>query len=346
VIGYYVHHHGRGHLERARSIAEHLREPVTGLSSLPCPPDWSGEWVELDYDIPWAAEDREHGAHRRRPEAATGPTAEGALHWAPLGHEGLRGRMAQIAAWIERADPSAVVCDVSVEVATFARLMGVAVVTVALPGVRDDASHVLGYRLSSAILAPWPAWLSQIEWPARWREKTHPVGAFSRFDRRDRLSRAGDGAAPLVTVVRGAGGDAITEDQLVAAQAATTGWRWRVLGPGRWVEDPWPLLCEAEVVVTHAGQNCISEIAAARRPAIVIPQSRPHEEQLIGARVLDREHLAIVSYRWPEADAWPRLLEAARALGGEQWARWSSGDGARRAAEVIEAVAARVPVTA
>lgn len=34
MIGYYVHHHGRGHLARATSICAHLREPVTILTSL------------------------------------------------------------------------------------------------------------------------------------------------------------------------------------------------------------------------------------------------------------------------------------------------------------------------
>jgi hypothetical protein len=333
VIGYYVHHHGRGHLERARSIAVHLRDRVTGLSSLPCPSDWPGEWVELDSDLPGQ-------------EQALGPTAEGALHWAPLGHRGLRSRMAQVAEWVADADPSAMVCDVSVEVAAFARLMGVPVVTVALPGWRDDAPHLLGYRLSGAILAPWPAWLSHIEWPRRWREKTHPVGAFSRFDGRERASSAAEETERRVTVLMGAGGAEVAAAELAAAQAATPGWRWKVLGLGEWAEDPWPELCGAEVVVTHAGQNCVSEVAAARRPAIVIPQPRPHDEQLIGARVLDREHLAIVSYRWPAPEAWPRLLQAASALGGERWERWSSGDGARRAAGVIEAVAVPSAVSA
>lgn len=37
MIGYYVHHHGSGHLHRARSLAAVLGRPVTGLSTLPRP---------------------------------------------------------------------------------------------------------------------------------------------------------------------------------------------------------------------------------------------------------------------------------------------------------------------
>ena len=50
MIGYYVHHQGRGHLGRARALARHLDEPVTGLSSLSRPHDWRGPWRDLPED--------------------------------------------------------------------------------------------------------------------------------------------------------------------------------------------------------------------------------------------------------------------------------------------------------
>ena len=56
MIGYYVHHHGLGHLMRFRAIAAHLRTPVTGLSSLPRPPAWSGPWLHLERDDDGAAD--------------------------------------------------------------------------------------------------------------------------------------------------------------------------------------------------------------------------------------------------------------------------------------------------
>ena len=37
VIGWYIHHHGRGHLARAEAVRAHLDEPVVALSSLPEP---------------------------------------------------------------------------------------------------------------------------------------------------------------------------------------------------------------------------------------------------------------------------------------------------------------------
>ena len=48
------------------------------------------------------------------------------------------------------------VIDVSVEVATLLRLLGVPVVVVAMPGERVDAPHTLVYQLADHILAAWP----------------------------------------------------------------------------------------------------------------------------------------------------------------------------------------------
>ena len=97
-------------------------------------------------------------------------------------------------------------------------------------------------------------------------------------------------------VLSGRGGTELTLDQLAAAQAETPGWTWTVLGPPgtRWVADPWPLLCAADVVVTHAGQNAIADVATARRPAVIIPQPRPHDEQATTARALDAAGIAVV----------------------------------------------------
>jgi hypothetical protein len=328
VIGYYVHHRGRGHLQRARAITAQLDEDHTVLSSLRRPEGWEGLWIELDSDQ----------ADRKEP---CEQTARGAFHWAPLQHPGMRARMAQIADWIGTAQPAAVVCDVSVEVACFARLMGVPVITIALPGVRADAPHLLGYGLSEAIIAPWPGGLGSTKWPTDWCEKIHAVGAFSRFDQRTRATQARQSSVRTVAVLMGAGGSEVSHRDLADAAAATPSWSWRAYGPGHWIEDPWPALCDATVIVTHAGQNAISEVAAARRPAVVIPQSRPFEEQLSTARILRRERLAVVPERWPEPRAWPALLEQALSLGGERWTVWNDGQGVRRAAQVIEGVVKR-----
>ncbi|MEU6941956.1 glycosyl transferase, partial [Streptomyces rubiginosohelvolus] len=144
MIGYYVHHQGNGHLHRARSIAAHCPLPVTGLSSLPPPDDWPGPWVRLPRD-----DDGDRTAFGD-------VTAGGRLHWAPVLHAGLRGRMARIAEWIAATTPALLVSDVSVEVALLARLLGTPTAVVAMRGERTDPPHRTAYDLAELLLAPWP----------------------------------------------------------------------------------------------------------------------------------------------------------------------------------------------
>ena len=142
MIGYYVHHVGHGHLHRASAVAHALGEPVTGFSSLPAPSGWPGPWIELDRDD-GNGEDVERTARDR-------------LHWVPVGHHGLRSRMAEIASWLRHVAPSVFIVDVSVEVAVLVRLHGIPVVTVAGPGERGDAAHRLGFDVADAIIGCWP----------------------------------------------------------------------------------------------------------------------------------------------------------------------------------------------
>ena len=142
VIGYYVHHVGPGHLNRARAVALRAEGTVTGLSSLPAPADWPGPWVRLARD-----DERPRGGR---------PDRGGNLHWVPERDDGLCRRMAALSSWIETARPDVLVSDVSAEVALLARLHGVPVVSVVLPGRRGDRAHRSAYAVSSGLVAAWP----------------------------------------------------------------------------------------------------------------------------------------------------------------------------------------------
>jgi UDP-N-acetylglucosamine--N-acetylmuramyl-(pentapeptide) pyrophosphoryl-undecaprenol N-acetylglucosamine transferase len=322
VIGYYVHHQGRGHLARATEIARRLAEPVTVLSSLPRPPEiepFAG-WVELEHD--------EDG--RAGPDLDAG----GVLHYAPLGCAGHTARMEQVARWLAHWSPPLMVVDVSVEVTVLCRLLGTPVLVVAQPGVRDDEAHRLGYRLARHILAPWPRSVYQ---PGHLREfdrKCSYTGAFSRFDGRDRRPPPG---RRRVLALFGAGGSQVAADTLRAAQRHTPAWTWTVAGGpgGPWAADVWPRLQDSDVVVTHGGQNALAEVAAARRPAVIVPQPRPFDEQLSAARALGQAGLAQHCPGWPAAGQWEQLLAAALHAGGRPWSRWNDLHGAGRAADVI-----------
>ena len=323
IIGYYVHHQGSGHTHRALAISRASSVPIAGLSTAPRPARWRGEWVNLPDDAGATDVDNE--------------SAYGRLHYAPERHRGLRERMAAISAWIAETRPAALVVDVSVEVALLARLHGVPVVTVAMPGERDDAAHRLGYDIAEAILAPWPRAAGAL-WPATGADldKTFFLGAVSRFA----PVRLPGPPSNRVVVLNGTGGTGASPTQVRAAANATPEWEWVHLDRthGRWVDDPWPVLCSAAVVVSHAGQNSVAEIAAARRPAIVIPQERPFAEQAVMGRALAglRGVPALVRSDWPTPDQWPDLLTRASRLDGSGWTVWNDGRGAQRAAEALQ----------
>lgn len=332
MIGYYVHHHGRGHVTRATALLPHLPPDVevTGLSSFPRPPGWPQLWVQLDPD-----------ADADPFELPDDATAGGTFHWVPRGHPGLRSRMSTISRWIDATRPSVVVVDTSVEVATLCRLHGVPVVSLIQPGDRTDPPHTLGLGLAERLVAPWPADVADV---VRGVAPDDPrlvhVGAFSRFDGREPDASPADGRH--VVVLSGAGGSALTTRALEHARATTPGWTWTVLGgpEGTWVDDPWAALCRADVVVTHAGQNALAEVAAARRPAVVIPQERPHDEQRTSAAALGADgRLPVVVLDEFLDDGWSDVLDRAAALDGVGWAVWNDGKGARRLAELVLEVA-------
>jgi hypothetical protein len=329
VIGYYAHHQGAGHLTRLQNIAAALQEPVWGLGSAPAPAGWTSGWTELARDDdPAPAELVRDGD----------PTAHGVLHWVPRGHRGLARRAAQITQWVTEQQPRAVVVDVSVEVALLVRLCGIPTVVVALPGHRHDRAHRLAYDSADALLAPWPSGSHDLAWPPEWSEKAWFVGAISRFDHQvvpDRPVSTSHPSGGTVLVLWGAGGRTTTPTQIEAARAATPTWTWIERSPGApsTTTPLWEELQQADVVVTHAGQNAVAEVAAARRPAVVIAQPRPFDEQVATARQVEAWGIAVGRTDWPGADSWPELLRLALARGGQGWGRWSTGQGAACAAQ-------------
>jgi hypothetical protein len=325
VIGYYVHHRGRGHLHRALEVARVAREPVTVLSSLPPPTRPAGVgWVLLTRD--------DLG------ERPVDPTANLRLHWVPSGDPGLCRRMSQISTWLDIVHPRLMVVDVSVEVALLTRLHGVAVASVVLPGRREDPAHLLGFDVADALIGMWPPVATSgmlPTAPADVLRRVRAVGALSRFPVDDERAPRPRSGPRRVTVVLGAGGSDLEEADLEDARRTTRGWRWTVLGPAGWREDPAEALRAADVVVTHAGQNSLAEVAAARRPAVVIPQRRPHAEQHVTAAVLRRAPWpAVVLERVPRG-RWGEVLDAAAELDGTAWQTWCDGGAAYRFVDVL-----------
>lgn len=329
MIGLYVHHQGSGHLHRAQSVAAEMSSPVTGLSSLPRPEGWPGEWVQLPRDDQGGPPDD--------------PTAGGRLHWVPLGDRGLADRMHVISDWLVTARPRAVVVDTSVEVVLLVRLHGVPVVGVVAPGRRHDEPHRLGFEVCAALVAPWPpGWTERLlpGVPDHVRDRVQAVGAISRFP--VGAPRASVQGRRHVALLAGTGGDDFTAELVQRARQQTPHWEWTVMSRalGAWHPDPRQVVLDADVVVTHAGQNALAEVAAARRPAVVVPQPRPFDEQDTTAAALREGWPAVVAEGIPEK-GWAALLDTAHGLDGAGWEAWCDGRAAARLASVVEDVAHR-----
>lgn len=373
MIGYYIHHHGLGHRNRATQIARELDVPVTGFSSLERPADWPGEWVQLPPDLA---------------EQPVDPTANGVLHWAPLGHPGYRERMGIMAEHLRRG-LDLMVTDTSAEVTLLARLMGVPTVVMTMRGDRTDRTHCAAYDAATALIAPWSRETAEDYWPEEWTRKTTFTGAISRFDAAGGVDGVAPGAAeqgalaaeaehgPVaagteaepadgaeqvpadqatangtaasavpgagrrVLVVWGRGGTVVGDAEVDAARAATPGWSWLVRTPDNPSPDLWREIHEADVVVSHGGNNAVAELSAAEAHAVVVAQPRPHDEQAHTAAALDRAGICVGLQEWPESERWPQLLDRALALGGERWRAWRHGDGAQRAARAMEGMLRR-----
>ncbi|EHK82522.1 MULTISPECIES: glycosyltransferase [Rhodococcus] len=329
MIGYYIHHHGHGHRTRASSICADLRTPVTALSSAPL-----GTAADVFDDVVLLPRDD------LAVDTAQDTTAHDVLHWVPTHDDGLRERMHALGSWIAATRPSLLVVDVSVEVTLLARLYGIPVVVLAMPGERTDTAHTLAYRVADHLIAPW----SQDVYDPHWLRSyaTSYVGGISRFDGRPSPTRTA-GEKPRVLVMSGSGGSSITVDDLHRFSSRYPQYVWEGLGVagGPWVDDPWPVLTGADVVIGHAGQNTVADIAAAARPAVVIAEPRPFDEQRSTATALEKSGLAVGLDGWPDPDRWPELIERARGLDPVEWKRWQVDGAAARAAAILDDLAER-----
>jgi hypothetical protein len=354
-VGYYVHHAGAGHGALGSALGAVLDDELVGVGSGGRPAAWRGRWIDLPRDDD--------------PPVAGDPTRGGAWHWVPEGHPGFGARMQAFAAWVAGDRPSALVVDVSCEVAVLGGLLGVPTVAVLLAGRRDDRPHRLAWDTATALAAPLPA---VGPWAEPWREKVAPLGLVSRFDARPAPPPP---TGRRVLVLLPSGGHAVTRTAVEAAAAATPAWTWTVAGEPpsptpsapppepvirsggfppdpitgsegvRWVgrvDDPWELLAEATVVVAAAGLGSVADVAAARRPAVLLPQHRPFGEQrALAATVADGP--VVVADRWPAAAGWPALLDRAAGLDPAHWDALHDRCGAERFAALVTRVSSSRP---
>ncbi|MCU1405435.1 MAG: hypothetical protein JWQ43_1738 [Glaciihabitans sp.] len=342
LVGWYIHHHGAGHLTRFLAVRPHLDADVVVFSSMAEPSSLpaSTTWVSLPRDDEPTEQPDGTLLHPRD----ASPTMRGLLHWAPLRHPGHTNRLAQIATHIGAHTFAAFVVDVSAEVAVLVRLLGVPPILMAQPGERTDEPHRLAYTAAELVIAPWPEGAHSSRELRQLADRVTYVGGISRFE--GRATPTADRSGVLFLGGGGAVDTARISASLDDAALAVPNTPWTALGISGtdhfdgtpWTADPWPQLTAAEIVVSWAGQNSIADLAAAGARAVIIPQSRPFQEQVATGRTLSRIGLATVLTSWPAASEWPSVIERARGL-TPRWGQWEVDGAAARAAAAIEEVA-------
>jgi hypothetical protein len=257
--------------------------------------------------------------------------------------------VSRLGSWFAGDRPDLLVVDGRDELAEVTRLVGVPAVTVRRPYDPSDRSVPLPATGSEGQLAPFPTALDPSATPRRLHDRTVHTGLLSRFTGRRPNRRAGRRAlglpsdAHVVTVVSGRDGLGSTAD-IAAAAAATPEVTWVTVGRCRapaeglpenlhrlgWTDDPWPALEAADVVVAGAALSVVAEVASARRPLLVVSRAdRPGDE--VVTRRLTALGAAIPLGRWPDAAAWPAILDAAVATDPAPLARLEDGRGPARA---------------
>lgn len=359
-IGYFVHHQGRGHAERATALASAFtgdREVMLFCARddifPPLPPG-----VRLT-KIPSLFERSEEAAQewpRNLDEAVTPET----LHCAPLGWDGITRATAAITGWFADAAPALFITDVSAELGQLARIASVPHLAVLQHGNRDDSGHMASYAGSVGLLAPYAESLEQPERPRWMREKTIYAPGIGidasrlgeKGSARIRLGLAAD--ADIVVVLGGGGGTGLPSAPLTLGARAEPHSSWITLGkiqsewhetpPANlthlgWVNNPEDWISAADRIVSSCGNTTVHMIAAVGKPWIVVPEWRYFSEQLRKAEALDRAGVAATARHWPGSRVeWQRLWQAAIGIDPQEQRALVSPSAAADAARDIEAL--------
>jgi len=299
-VGYYVHHHGTGHMQRALRIIPYITYPVVLFSSAPQPdnlPD-NCTFVALP-------DDKVDGFDQ---------PAESAFMYTPFA-EPILDRYALILDAVRRHNITCMYVDVSMEVALFAKLLGLKVGHNVMQGNRQDERHDLLYRSLDFYLSDSTPELdetSQRHGPANVKF----VGGISRYKvqppcKVNVVEKVVISISPLskqfdLTKLRGTAAlyPEITWDVIGGDEVRTEN---NIVFHGR-VADPYDLYNAADIVVGAGGHNTIMEQASLGNHFFCFPEDRPYEEQTIAAAALRNNILAVVYPEWPEPDDWVEVF--------------------------------------
>ncbi|MFP7673999.1 glycosyltransferase [Marivita sp. S0852] len=324
-IGIFVHHQGRGHIERASDLANALPEwrPVTLFCARPAAFPALRPGVEV-VALPSLFEPTGDEACEM-----DGVATPDVLHCAPVGWPGIRAATARLAHWFDAADPAVFISDVSAELALFARICSVPHIMVRQHGQRDDPGHQAAYDAAIGMLAPFDQALAQPDWPKRQLNQTFFAGGLGVVaDMPSRQTARGslgiDASEKLAVVVTSGDPSGLSQAPIAVGARTFPGMRWATIGniardwhatepPNLvhqgWVNNPEAWIAAADIVISSTGNTTCHQVLAAGVPWLTIPEWRYFDEQVEKAKALARANAATVRRHAPSsAQAWREAL--------------------------------------
>ncbi len=317
MLAYYAHNHGAGHCNYAFQFASHI--PMLILTSRK---EALQESMKVSVKIKNAEqnitlipdEDLEENAL----PLSDFPTPS-YLHYAPFGMKKSILRYQKVIENFMKYNVELLIVDVSVEMASFARIIGVPYIYVKMMGNRNDKPHLYAYEGAAFLIAFYPESLEAKETPKWVREKTLYMDFFSKFsetdfDKKECLEQIKRTNSKLkndslseednyVTVLKGFGGDDLDENYFNSVRKLFPNHKILVVGKAGQipqnkvdsnfiecgiVESTYPYIKISDFVVGACGSNTTSEIATIGKPFLMTPEERPFEEQFCMADGLQR----------------------------------------------------------
>lgn len=311
-IAFYVHHHGSGHLMRTMQIVDALKGHQvilmgSGLKKIThLPPHVT--LVHLPLDV---AEENEKVISDSPP-----PTG---LHYAPLGIQGSRNRVAIMTEVFRSHYPLILVVDVSAEVALLARLAGIPTILIRQHGQRNDLAHQLAYDSAELLIAPF-AKSMYIGEEDHFFKKTFFAGGFSKFDQ---TTNNQETDPKMICILIGKGGTSINLELILHIAKSCPSYHFNVMGLNDGesqalnnlqlhgeVKNPAPLIGQAILVMGNTGHNTVMEMASLNKRFIGIPEDRPFDEQLEKAKSIEgRPGISIIHPQQLYHTNWADVLE-------------------------------------
>jgi predicted glycosyltransferase len=215
-----------------------------------------------------------------------------------------------------------------------------------------DLAHKCSYENAIALIAPYSKELEDRYTTSETKAKTLYTGMFSRFDNLAKSDLTENLYKSVkkkdILVLSGSGSDDLDLDYLFYTARLNFEYNWHIVGSKKnytntatnfnnygVVDNIAEHLNSADLIVSSAGHNLVSEIASFRKPMLLIPAVRPFDEQKIKAKILKKFNLALYSEKFPKAAAWSKIFKQASELELNKWSKHFNADAISQATNFI-----------